>query len=444
MPRKSRKNVGVIGLGIIGSRVVTALRASGYHVYVWNRSPRVVPNFLASPAEVAEVCDIIQILVSDAQALFEVIDGFGDQLTPRHTIICNATVGPEATLEAAKLVEESGAQFLDAPFTGSKLAAEKRELVYYVGGSDETLDRAEQVLRASGRSIVKIGKIGQAATIKIATNMLAAVTVQTLAEALAIVKRSGIPPEALVDAVENHAVRSGLMEIKLPRMVQGDFEPHFSMKHMFKDVQLAIHVANSLDIDIPATTATAGVMYGGLNRGWADMDFSALAKIYTTDDEAIEEETADIEESEQSKPTLEETSAAPEGASVEEAPSGPPRESLSHMIPPPPREELAAALETKLGETSDLPRAALDEQKKDENAALPESDAVPKTAEIGENHATPLNARSAEPAGQDAAAKVGSDNESEPAAAAKPAEPRPAPPNNPIRRWFVARGQSRR
>jgi 3-hydroxyisobutyrate dehydrogenase-like beta-hydroxyacid dehydrogenase len=444
MPRKSRKNVGVIGLGIIGSRVVTALRASGFHVYVWNRSPRVVPNFLASPAEVAEVCDIIQILVSDAQALFEVIDGFGDQLTPRHTIICNATVGPEATLEAAKLVEEKGAQFLDAPFTGSKLAAEKRELVYYIGGNDEALDRAEQVLRASGRSIVKIGKIGQAATIKIATNMLAAVTVQTLAEALAIVKRSGIPPEILVDAVENHAVRSGLMEIKLPRMIQGDFEPHFSMKHMFKDVQLAIHVANSLDIDIPATTATAGVMYGGLNRGWAELDFSALAKIYTTDEEAIEEEMEDTEEPEQPEPAQEATSSPPEDASARGGPPEPPRESLSHMIPPPPREELVAALEPKLGEAAELPASGSEQQRKDEKAEVPGSGAGPKTAETGENHAIPLNASSGELFPKDSPTKTGRDNESEPPVAVKPAEPHPAPPNNPIRRWFVARGQSRR
>src|SRR5438105_10594675 len=143
MPRKSRKNTGVIGLGIIGSRVADALRAAGFHAYVWNRTPRAAPNFLASPAEVAELCDIIQLFVADSQALFDVLDAMSERLTPKHVIVCSATVGPDATLDAAKVVTERGARFLDAPFTGSKGAAENRQLVYYIGGDDETFNRAE-------------------------------------------------------------------------------------------------------------------------------------------------------------------------------------------------------------------------------------------------------------------------------------------------------------
>ena len=284
MPRKSRKNVGLIGLGIIGSRVAEALRAGGYHVYVWNRTPRAARNFLPSPRQVAELCDIIQIFVADAQGLFEVLETIGDAITPSHIILCNATVGPEATLEAARLVQQRGAQFLDAPFSGSKAAAQSRELVYYIGGDDKTLEAVEPVLQASSKAIVKIGKIGDAAVLKVATNMIAAVTVQTLAEAYAIIKNSGIDPHTLTEALKHHAVRSPLADAKLVKILDRDFEPHFSLKHMFKDVQLGIHVANSLDIDLPATTATAGVMYGGLTRGWADQDFSVLARAYQKDE----------------------------------------------------------------------------------------------------------------------------------------------------------------
>jgi len=286
MPKKSRKNVGLIGLGIIGSRVANALRLGGYHVYVWNRTPRAAPNFLASPRQVAELCDVIQLFVADAQALFDVLDAMGDSLTPSHIVLCNSTVGPEATLDAARLVQERGAQFLDAPFTGSKGAAQNRELVYYIGGDDRVLKAVEPVLQASSKAIVKIGKIGDAAIIKIATNMISAVTVQTLAEAYAIVKDSGIDPQALSEALKNHAVRSGITDLKLAKIIERDYEPHFSLKHMFKDVQLGIHIANSLDIDLPATTATAGVMYGGLTRGWADLDFAVLARSYQKEYEA--------------------------------------------------------------------------------------------------------------------------------------------------------------
>lgn len=280
MPRKSRKNVGVIGLGIIGSRVAAGLRAAGFHVFVWNRTAKPAPNFVGSAAELAELCDIIQVFVADAQAVFEVIEQMKDVLTPQHIFVCNATIGPEATLEAARVVEETGAHFLDAPFTGSKGAAEKRSLVYYIGGEEATFLRARPVLEATSKAIVRIGGIGHAATVKVVTNMIAAVSIQTLSEALAIVQKAGLDPEVLGAALEQNACRSGTMDLKLPKMIAGDYEPHFSLKHMFKDVQLGIHVANALDIEIPATTVTAGVMYGALNQGWGDLDFASLYKIY--------------------------------------------------------------------------------------------------------------------------------------------------------------------
>ena len=280
MARKSRKNVGLIGLGIIGSRVAASLRASGYHVFVWNRTPKPAPNFLGSPAELAEICEVIQLFVSDSQAVFEMIEALGDALTPRHLIVCSATIGPEATIEAARLVAQRGAQFLDAPFTGSRAAAERSQLVYYVGGDETQFLRAKPVLEASGKAIVRCGKLGDAATLKVVTNLISAVSTQVLAEALAVTRCAGISPEVFAAALEQNACRSGTIELKLPKMARADYDPHFSLKHMFKDVQLGIHLANSLDLEVPATTVTAGVMYGALNNGWADLDFASIYKIY--------------------------------------------------------------------------------------------------------------------------------------------------------------------
>ena len=280
MARKSRKNVGLIGLGIIGTRVAQGLRAGGFQVFVWNRTAKPAPNFLGSPVEVAEICDVIQIFVSDSQALLAVIDSFGNALTENHIIVCSSTIGPEATLEAAKAVTAKGARFLDAPFTGSKLAAEKRQLVYYVGGDDEAFKKAEPMLKGSSKAILRCGEIGHASVLKVATNMITAVTTQTLAEALALVTKAGVRPAMFASAIEHNACRSGTTDLKLPKMVAADYDPHFSLKHMFKDVQLAIHMANALDIELPTTTVTAGVMYGALNHGWADLDFAAIYKLY--------------------------------------------------------------------------------------------------------------------------------------------------------------------
>jgi 3-hydroxyisobutyrate dehydrogenase-like beta-hydroxyacid dehydrogenase len=275
-----KKNVGVIGLGIIGTRVAAGLRHAGFNTSVWNRTPKPAPNFLGSPAEVAQECEIIQLFVADARAMMETIDALAPALTPQHLIVCNGTIGLEGTLAVAERVRQLGARFLDAPFTGSKGAADKRQLVYYIGGEEQDFLRAKPVLEATSKAIVQIGAIGQAAVVKVVTNLISAVTVQTLAEVLAIVKASGIRPEALAEAIANNAMRSGVTDLKLPVMMSGDYAPHFSLKHMFKDVQLGIELANKLELDVPATSTVGGVMYGAVMKGWGDLDYAAVSKLY--------------------------------------------------------------------------------------------------------------------------------------------------------------------
>ena len=281
-PRNQKKNVGVIGLGIIGSRVASGLRQAGFQSFVWNRTPKPVANFLGSAVEVAELCEVIQLFVADGAAVMEMIDLVRPALTAQHIIVCNASIGLDATLEAAMKVRQLGASFLDAPFTGSKGAAEKRQLVYYVGGDEQVFLRAKAVLEATSKAVLRVGDIGQAAVIKIVTNLISATTAQTLAEAFAIVKRSGIQPEALVHAIELNAMRSGVTDLKLPKMIASDYEPHFSVKHMFKDVKLGIQLANKLDLEVPATSCVAGVLFNAISRGWGDLDYAALAKTYET------------------------------------------------------------------------------------------------------------------------------------------------------------------
>jgi len=280
MIRKQRKTAGVIGLGIIGSRAAAGLRAAGFQTYVWNRTPQPVPNFLPNPGDVATATDIIQIFVSDAQALFEVLQALREKLTTAHLIICSATIGPEATLEAAAFVQQTGARFLDAPFTGSKAAAEKRQLAYYVGGDDPTFLRAKPVLEATSKAVIRVGAIGDAAIVKVVTNMISAASIQALAEGLAIVRKAGLPDEVLGAALEHNACRSGVMDLKLPKMLSGNYEPHFSLKHMFKDVQLGIQIANTLELDCPVASVTAGALFSGTKQGWGDLDFASVFKVY--------------------------------------------------------------------------------------------------------------------------------------------------------------------
>lgn len=278
--RTNRKTAGVIGLGIIGSRVAAGLRHAGFATYVWNRTPKPMPNFLGSPEEVAKECEVIQLFVADAAATLDMIEKMRPALTPNHIVMCHGTIGLEGTMEADRRVREAGAKFLDVPFTGSKGAAENRQLAYFVGGDQDTFLRAQPVLEASAKAIVYIGAVGQAAVVKVVTNLISAATVQMLAESLAIVHKAGISSEALRAAIEPNAMRSGLIDLKLPKMIEGDYEPHFSLKHMLKDVQLGTHLAQTLGVDVPATSTIEAVMTKALAKGLGDLDYAALAKAY--------------------------------------------------------------------------------------------------------------------------------------------------------------------
>jgi 3-hydroxyisobutyrate dehydrogenase-like beta-hydroxyacid dehydrogenase len=281
METSRRTSIGVIGLGIIGSRVASLLRRDGYPVHVWNRSPRAEPNFLPSAREVAESSDIIQLFVRDGEALLEVIRSMGTALGNSHIVMNHATVGPGETLEAARLVNERGAAFLDAPFTGSRDAAAEGMLVYYVGGSETDLERALPVLKVSAKAILQTGPVGTATYLKIATNMISAAEIGVLSEALALLDRGGIPLARLQEALQHNVANSGAISAKLPLMLTGDFAPRFSVKNMFKDLQIALRSVEGKGIDMPVTAAAAGALMGAMQAGWGDDDFSSLARHYS-------------------------------------------------------------------------------------------------------------------------------------------------------------------
>jgi len=280
MSIRTRKNVGVIGLGIIGQRVAENLRERGFHVFVWNRTPRAVPNFVGSPAEVAELCDFIQIFVSDDEALLQTAQRITRDLTPNHVVMAHCTVSPDTMRAAAEIVEKRGARFLDAPFTGSKIAAEKGQLVYYVGGDEAALRQARPVLEASSKEILEVGKVGDATTIKVATNMVTAASVQGAAEALALIAKSGLSVERFADAMRNNGSNSSTLDMKLPMMMEGNFEPHFSVKHMLKDVVIATRLARAFGMEFGATDASRHGLTEEMRQGRGDDDYSSLFRQY--------------------------------------------------------------------------------------------------------------------------------------------------------------------
>ena len=273
-------NIGVVGLGIIGRRIAAHLRRKGFAVYVWNRSPRPIPNFVGSLRELTELCNYIQIFVSDDNALLQTAEQLSEKLTPRHVVLAHSTVAPDSMRAAAEIVERRGARFVEATFTGSKGAAEKGELIYYVGGTEEALREARPILEASSKEIVHIGAVGQASAIKIATNMVTAASIEAAAEALALIQAQGLPPEKFVEAMRANASYSGTLAMKLPKMIDRDFQPHFSVKHMLKDVEIASHIALSHFLDLRVTAAARDQLVEQTQWGHGEDDYSSVLRKY--------------------------------------------------------------------------------------------------------------------------------------------------------------------
>jgi 3-hydroxyisobutyrate dehydrogenase-like beta-hydroxyacid dehydrogenase len=275
----TKEAIGIIGLGIIGSRVAANVAAAGYEVHTWSRTSRSDASFRASPRAVAEAAAVVQIFVRDDAALLAAMADMAPALTVGHLVMNHATVSHQATQAAAEIAAKSGAGFLDAPFTGSKMAAQNAKLVYYVGGDPALLERARPVLEVSGTKILSLGKIGDAMVLKIATNAVSAVTVKVLAEALAMVRSQGIDGQLLLAALEGNANYSTLVGMKLPTMLSGDYQPHFSLRNMLKDADFGRAIGAAAGESYPALDAAASAMRAALEAGQGDMDFSVIGSL---------------------------------------------------------------------------------------------------------------------------------------------------------------------
>ena len=353
MSRRTDKNVGIVGLGIIGQRVAASLRRRGFHVFVWNRTPRPFPNFVGSPAELAQLCDFVQIFVSDDEALLEMVQAMKQTLKAHHVVMAHSTVAPHTMRAAAEIVHRRGGQFIDAPFTGSKVAAEKGELVYYIGGDDAAYRRARPVLEASSKEIIEIGEIGQATTIKLATNMVTAATVQVAAEALALVHSAGLPLEKFAAAMRSNGSNSGTLAMKLPKMIEGDFEPHFSVKHMLKDVLIATRLARNYGLAFGVSETARDSLLAEVRRDRGDHDYSSMVHSFFPDGPPGTQPLRNEESEEQGNLAGLEEPNAPEPAEMPEAPEpldvAEPTESRAEV---PPTNKVAAEREDVAPETT--------------------------------------------------------------------------------------------
>ncbi len=277
--------IAVLGLGIIGSRAAGNLaKADIGPVRSWNRTPKGLPGECASIEEAAGDANLVLLYLKDSFAVRAVaLDVFAlPALTDGGTrvLVNHSTIDLDTTRWLAAECAERGIVFLDCPFTGSREAAAGAGLVYYAAGPGEWLDRIEPVLLKSGKAVLRTGDTGTATIMKLVTNLISAVSVQALAEALATATRHGISAQALTEAVALNASGSVLAAMKLPTMARGDFDTHFSLSNMLKDSRYVLELADQAGLDTPAISAVSARMAELCEEGYADKDYSALAAPY--------------------------------------------------------------------------------------------------------------------------------------------------------------------
>jgi 3-hydroxyisobutyrate dehydrogenase-like beta-hydroxyacid dehydrogenase len=273
-------NISVLGLGIIGSAWAKNLIADGHNVRCWNRTPKEFPNFHASIQDAVDGAEVIFIIVADPPAVASVLDQIGPKLGPGQLVIQSSTISAKWTLQFAGQVRKTGAQFLEAPFTGSKLAAQDRETVYYLGGEPDLIEKARPILDPIASTIFHIGPLGSASTLKLAMNLNIAGIAQTLCESLTLCRKAGISDETYFSALARNGSRSGISDLKEPKLRKHDYAPQFSTKHMGKDLRLALATATDLSVTLDQTAhLKEGAYDKALAAGWGDDDFIGLIRL---------------------------------------------------------------------------------------------------------------------------------------------------------------------
>ena len=279
-------NIGVVGLGIIGSRMAANWQKAGHAVLGWNRTPahasglgiRLAPT----PRALAEQSDAIMIVVADPSALNTVVSGpDGIVHAPlQGKIVFNAsTVGASDNQRADSVIRQAGGEFLETPFTGSKAGAEAAKLVFYVGGDSVLFERVEPLLLQVGVKCFHFGPVGAAADAKLIMNMMLANQMQAMVEGFLFARKSGLDMQTFCHAYRLNAGYSPFADMKIPKMLAEDFTTHFALKHMDKDVRLALARAAELGVACPLTDRLKQIFTEAMVAGLAEADFSALYRM---------------------------------------------------------------------------------------------------------------------------------------------------------------------
>jgi 2-hydroxy-3-oxopropionate reductase len=284
---KSGQKIGFVGLGIMGTPMALNLIKAGHVLFVSSRSR--VPAELAdhgatictNAAEVAKRADVVITMVPDTPNVQDVLfgeNGVAKGLSAGKTVVDMSSISPMATKQFALQINGLGCDYLDAPVSGGEVGAKAGSLTIMVGGPEAAFARVKPLFEAMGKNITLVGGNGDGQTTKVANQIIVALNIEAVAEALLFASKAGADPAKVRQALMGGFAASRILEVHGERMVKRTFNPGFRIELHQKDLNLALQGAKELGVSLPNTASAAQLMQSCAAHGLAGLDHSALCR----------------------------------------------------------------------------------------------------------------------------------------------------------------------
>jgi 2-hydroxy-3-oxopropionate reductase len=277
--------IGFIGLGIMGRPMALNLKKAGHDLIVPERASltdeiRAAATVVADGKAVASRSEIVILMVPDTPDVETVLfgpDGAVHGLSRGALVIDMSSISPIATKDFARRVNEKGCDYLDAPVSGGEVGAKQATLTIMVGGPDAAFARAKPLFEAMGKNITHVGSNnGDGQTCKVANQIIVALNIQAVSEALVFAAKAGADPAKVRQALMGGFASSRILEVHAERMLNGSFNPGFRIRLHQKDLNLALNAAKELNLSLPNTAITQQMFASCAAHDGADLDHSAL------------------------------------------------------------------------------------------------------------------------------------------------------------------------
>ncbi|GCB05133.1 2-hydroxy-3-oxopropionate reductase [Ralstonia sp. SET104] len=279
--------LGFIGLGIMGAPMASHLLAAGHTLFAQSRSgvPAELLEQGATPcttaAEVGQAADIVFLMVPDTPHVEEVLfgeSGLVKGLSAGKTVVDMSSISPIATKAFAKKINSLGCDYLDAPVSGGELGAKAASLTIMVGGSETAFARVRPLFERMGKNITLVGGNGDGQTCKVANQIIVALNIEAVGEALLFAAKAGADPAKVREALMGGFAASRILEVHGERMIKRTFNPGFRIELHQKDLNLALEGARTLGLSLPHTASAQQLMSSCVAHGGAGWDHSGLVR----------------------------------------------------------------------------------------------------------------------------------------------------------------------